>query len=496
MLTRIYTTPGEEIFILNIIKNSLAIDLPKYIILRLAINKSFRLEYKSLDNPLYGRLIPYEGVAKGAEYNMEQVIGDGKSDNKDYTAILRAAFTWRHREENLDFSDDAIFLSAIEKYIHRGLYELYNLYKSKDDFYQFLLDEFGDVFLVNTVQKEIAGEKIDISKFTIYLKSQNIKGQIISSYDALRHDVFKMRFEDIKDYKRIESEVAEYKVKFGLCSDAFTEYANEQMCLNVYFPKPKNLWNKFGANEFEIDIKGYRGKHYLAAYCGRDIKNQPFFFDLKQHLLVAGTSGGGKSKLLHTLIASLALLNKNIKFLLIDPKNGTEFGVYDGASELLWQEVVRDMAQVQDAINSVIEEMKRRYKFLAENGVDKNSDLDNPLDSIVVVIDEVAGAFGQIKTLQDDISLLVQMARAAGIHLVIATQSPNANILKQEFRANFDMRIALKTQNAMGSRIIMDEGGAEKLLGSGDMLVKMDSDITHIFSPLLNPEDIKQILKI
>lgn len=500
MLTRIHTKPGEENFISNVIKNSLAIDLPKYIILRLAINKSFRLEYKRLDNPSYSNFIPYEGVAGGgAEYNMEQVIGDGKSDNKDYTNILRIAFAWRHRDENLNFSDDSIFLSTIEKYIHRGLYELYSLYKSKDDFYQFLLDEFKEQNVQNKPNSQRIGAHIDNNKFEEYLRSQNFKGQIVSLDDALRHDVFKIHFEDMKSYERLEKEVDEYKVKFGLYSDAFTEYAGEQMSLNLYFPKPKELWKKFGLDEFEVDINSYSAKHKLALYCGRDINNQPFFFDLEQHLLVAGTSGSGKSVLLHTLITSLALLNKNVKFILIDPKNGAEFGVYDGAenlSELVDKSIVKDIDQVQNSIDTVIKEMNDRYTILAKNGVSKNGDLEKPLDDIVVVMDEVADAFGQIKTLQDSIVTLAQKARAAGIHLIIATQTPNSEILKQALRANFDMRIALKVQNLKASQIVIDQGGAEKLLGSGDMLVKINGEITHIFSPFLNSENIKQILKI
>ena len=121
MLGKIYTKAGEEIFIQNIIKNALAIDsLPKYVILRLAINKTFRLEYKRLDNPSYANTIPYDGSAKGGEYNMEQVTGDGK--NKDYTDLLRLAFICRHKDEGLDFSDDSVFTSTVDKYIHRGLF--------------------------------------------------------------------------------------------------------------------------------------------------------------------------------------------------------------------------------------------------------------------------------------------------------------------------------------------------------------------------------------
>ena len=138
--------------------------------------------------------------------------------------------------------------------------------------------------------------------------------------------------------------------------------------------------------------------------------------------------------------------------------------------------------------------MQYRYDFFAKQGVSKNSELKEPLSKIVIVFDEVADAFLQIKELQDDIVRIAQKARAADIHLIIATQTPNANILKQELRANIDTRIALKTQNSKGSTIIIDETGAENLLGKGDMLVKIGSDINRIFSPYLDSSDIKTIL--
>lgn len=499
MLGKIYTKAGEENFIANIIKNSLAVDVPKYVILRMAINKSFRLEYKSLDNPCYANFILYDGFSSGGgEYNMSQVTGSGK-ESKDYTDILRTAFMLRHKSENLDFSDDAIFISAIEKYIHRGLYELNNLYKSKDDFYQFLIDEFSVTIEPKILPtEESISERLDEDKIREYFTSAGIKAEILSSDYALRHDAFKIRFKDMKDYARVENEVDDYKVKFGLYSDASTQYAGEQMSLNLYLPRPKSQWKKFDADDFGFDISSYTKSYALPAYCGRNIKNEAFFFDLSQHLLIGGTSGSGKSMLLHTLITSLAMLNQNIRFVLIDPKNGAEFGIYDklrSLSEL--GGVVKDISHTQTVIDAVIKEMDRRYSVLAKEGVSKNAELPTPMPSMVVVFDEVADAFGQIKTLQDSIVILAQKARAADIHLIIATQTPNANIFKQELRANFDLRIALKVQNAKASRIVLDESGAEKLLGAGDMLVKLSgSQPQHIFAPYLSKGDIKRLLEL
>ncbi|MDL0089575.1 FtsK/SpoIIIE domain-containing protein [Campylobacter gastrosuis] len=503
MLGKIYTKPGEEQFIANVIKNSLQIDLPKYVILRLAINKSIRLEYKSLDNPCYSNYIPYDGSISGAEYNMTQVIGEGKG-LKDYTSLLRAFFMFRHKDENLDFSDDSVFTSTIDKYIHRGLYELSNLYKSKDDFYQFLLDEFLNFKSQNFTQESVEANRIDKSRLTQYFKTNAINAEILSINEALRHDVFKIHLASESDFRNLNSKISSFKREFGLYANAmFNERVGEAMSFNLFLPKPPSNWTILGASEFRADLAKNNKKMIIVSYLGRDINNEPFFFDLSEcpHLLIGGASGSGKSVLLHTIITSTAKLNQDAEFIIIDPKGGAEFSVYDGLiklSKIAQNKVTTDILNFENVIGGIIDEMELRYKELAKFGASKNSELTNPFNNIVVIIDEAADAFMNLENMQNSVVLIAQKARAVGIFVILATQTPNSNIFKQELRANFSSRIALKAQNASGSKIIIDETGAENLLGKGDMLAKVPpllSDKILLFSPYLNKESIKELLK-
>lgn len=241
----------------------------------------------------------------------------------------------------------------------------------------------------------------------------------------------------------------------------------------------------------------------IASYLGRNINNEPFFFDLSEcpHLLIGGASGSGKSVLLHTIIISIAKLNQDTEFVIIDPKGGAEFSVYDGLiklSKIAQNKVTTDILNFENVIGGIIDEMELRYKELAKFGASKNSELANPFNNIAVIIDEVADAFMNLENMQSSVVLIAQKARAVGIFVILATQTPNSNIFKQELRANFSSRIALKAQNASGSKIIIDETGAENLLGKGDMLAKVPphlSDKILLFSPYLNKENIKDLLK-
>lgn len=216
-------------------------------------------------------------------------------------------------------------------------------------------------------------------------------------------------------------------------------------------------------------------------------------------LLVSGTTGGGKSVLLNTIITSIAKLNKNVEFILIDPKNGAEFGFYDGTtilSAITGNKVIKDMCEVEQTLNLLIDEMDRRYKILNDNGVSKNSELSTPLNNIVIVIDELVDMFNEVKTAQENIQRLAQKARACGIHVILATQSPNSQVLSQTLRSNIPARIGLKVTTSKQSVVAIDETGAENLLGKGDMFFKPNGgEKVRIIAPFLEKDDIVKFLK-
>jgi S-DNA-T family DNA segregation ATPase FtsK/SpoIIIE len=216
----------------------------------------------------------------------------------------------------------------------------------------------------------------------------------------------------------------------------------------------------------------------LVLALGKDILGAPTVTDLAQipHLLIAGATGSGKSVGLNSMICSI-LLNATpdeVKFIMIDPKM-LELSVYDGIPHLI-APVVTHPKQAAAALHWAVEEMERRYRLLAEHGVRgiegyNQSHPAQRLPYIVVVIDELADLMLVARRdVEDALTRLAQMARAAGLHLLVATQRPSVDVLTGIIKANFPARISFQVSSRTDSRTILDAIGAERLLGKGDML--------------------------
>lgn len=217
----------------------------------------------------------------------------------------------------------------------------------------------------------------------------------------------------------------------------------------------------------------------LAFAIGKDISGAPVIHDIAKmpHVLIAGATGSGKSVCINTLVASILYkaAPTDVKLLMIDPKV-VELNVYNGIPHLL-RPVVTDPKEAAAALNSIVEEMTMRYKLFAENmvrdikGFNKKADRANKMPHIVVIIDELSDLMmTAAKEVEDSICRLAQMARAAGIHLVIATQRPSVDVITGIIKANIPSRMAFAVSSGVDSRTILDSVGAEKLLGKGDML--------------------------
>ena len=215
----------------------------------------------------------------------------------------------------------------------------------------------------------------------------------------------------------------------------------------------------------------------LAMALGKDIGGKPVIADIAKmpHLLIAGSTGSGKSVCVNTLINSILYKASpdEVKFLLIDPKV-VELASYNGIPHLLIP-VVTDPKKAANALNWAVVEMNRRYKLFAENQVKDitsyNEKAEEKLPKIVIIIDELADLMmACANDVEDYICRLAQMARAAGMHLIIATQRPSVDVITGVIKANIPSRIAFAVSSQTDSRTILDLGGAEKLLGKGDML--------------------------
>ena len=230
-----------------------------------------------------------------------------------------------------------------------------------------------------------------------------------------------------------------------------------------------------------------KSKSKLSFAVGKDIAGQPVVADITKmpHLLIAGATGSGKSVCINTLIMSILYKASpdEVKLIMVDPKV-VELSVYNGIPHLLIP-VVTDPKKAAGALNWAVAQMTERYNIFAEYNVrnledynkkiqsmkDENGENPKPLPQIIIIVDELADlmmvASGEV---EDAICRLAQLARAAGIHLIIATQRPSVNVITGLIKANMPSRIAFAVSSGVDSRTILDMNGAERLLGKGDML--------------------------
>ncbi len=258
----------------------------------------------------------------------------------------------------------------------------------------------------------------------------------------------------------------------------------------------------------------------LPVALGKTINNSTYVFDLTKmpHLLMAGATGQGKSVGLNMILNSI-LYKKHpaeVKFVLIDPKK-VEFALYNDIEKHFLaklpdnaQAIINDVTKVKETLNSLTKEMDNRYKLLEKAKVRNIKEYNekfanrelNPnnghryLPYIILVIDEYGDFIMTAgKEVEQPIARLAQMARAVGIHMIIATQRPSVNIITGIIKANFPARIAFRVTSKIDSRTILDQGGAEKLVGKGDMLITRGNDLVRIQCAFISTEEVKRVVE-
>lgn len=238
---------------------------------------------------------------------------------------------------------------------------------------------------------------------------------------------------------------------------------------------------------------------------GKDISGQPVVADIGKmpHVLIAGSTGSGKSVCINTLITSIIYKAKpsEVKLVMIDPKV-VELSVYNGIPHLLIP-VVTDSRKAAGALAWAVQEMENRYQLFATKGVrdlkgyNTTAGEEGTLPQIVIIIDELADLMMvAAKDVEDSICRLAQKARAAGMHLVIATQRPSVDVITGIIKANIPSRIAFAVSSQIDSRTILDSVGAEKLLGKGDMLFYPigSSKPTRVQGAFISDKEVEKIV--
>ncbi len=240
-----------------------------------------------------------------------------------------------------------------------------------------------------------------------------------------------------------------------------------------------------------LETKEFRNSAPMNVGLGKDIPGKPIYCDLAKmpHLLIAGATGSGKSVCVNSILMSILCKAspKDVRMILIDPKV-VELSVYNGIPHLLMP-VVSDMKLATGALKWAVAEMERRYKLFAEKAVRNMEGYNNclevdeePLPLILIIIDELADLMAVAKNeVEVQIGRLAAMARAAGMHMIIATQRPSVDVITGVIKSNVPSRIAFSVASGVDSRTILDSYGAEKLLGRGDML----------YAPLTAPKPVR-----
>ena len=269
---------------------------------------------------------------------------------------------------------------------------------------------------------------------------------------------------------------------------------------------PNTLKSIIGLGSLISDEQYSRSSLPLLVSLGRDISGHSHFANLARmpHLLLAGATGAGKSVTIHAIVTSLLFRNppENLKFIMIDPKR-VELTMYNNIPHLLTP-VITDPKKAILALKWVAKEMERRYDILEKNKVrdidsyHQNAKNEKSMPFIVIIIDELADMMQSYpRELEAAVVRLAQMSRAVGIHLILSTQRPSVNIITGLIKANIPARIALQVASQIDSRTILDTSGAEKLLGSGDMLFLSGemSKPLRIQSAYISEKEVKAVTK-
>lgn len=494
----VYTDNEDELTISQVINSGFGTSRHhKYLVLRLALARSLRLTSPPEDEFDFLR-------NSGSEYSLEQITGKGKNNDEagvlDFDNVIISLLSVYH-EEDL-FADSKRYKRLLQRHIRRGLREIRTSWSPSHDFISFLQEELFakiggktdapfsaeteseqiiealmEIGVVAEIKEKIQGARID--RYNLFLPQ-------VGHFDSLRRGLDKLAF------------------SLGLGSEGvFMQPTAEPKVVGLDIPRKRQFWQTIDASNLFAWAERSKNQSGLPVWLGQDVLGHDFSFDLTDapHLLIAGTTGSGKSITLHALILSLLLGGSlhGVQIALIDPKL-VELSRYQGIPQQYGATVAHLVTDAMHLLQDLILEMEKRNQYFEEIGVSNLTEAiskgSTNLPRIVVIIEELADLFSQSSDIEAPLVRLAQKARSVGIHLVLATQRPDATTFSGLLRSNIPGRIALRVQKSSESRIIIDEAGAEKLLGAGDMLVKIGtSSPVRIHGAYISQDDIKRSIR-
>lgn len=303
-------------------------------------------------------------------------------------------------------------------------------------------------------------------------------------HSGARYDIYRLRLGRYTDLDRHH---------LGLCSELGVQtealhitpcHNGESHAYDLKLLRDEQYWYKLGSKKFSDALESYAEDYTLPVCLGIDEYGVPRFEDLAQapHLLIGGTTGSGKSVFVRTLLRSLFDLNRGLdkmEVAILDPKK-VDYLVFENEEDLWEERIIDNYEEMYQFLADSVSEAENRYLLMKQHGVQKISQLPESVRPRyrIIVIDELANLKKQHDGIEKQLIQLAEKARASGLHLILSTQRPDAQTFDGTLRSNLPSRIALKVQKATESKIILDETGAEQLLGKGDHLVKWNGNPT------------------
>lgn len=466
---------------------------PKYRVLRVALAKSLAIATPPTDE--LDTL-----VGKGSEYSLQQVtgLGNAKDDGAlDYDDAIRALLSVYHNEDL--FSSEARYRKLLQRHIRRGLREIRTSWTRAHSFIHWLREELIFESLAdNNTQLDVQQEQ---GQLEAALKEIGLSAEIKDSKSGIRLNKYALYLANIHHLDLLIKGLSKLSFRLGVPDDSISlEVGAEAGIANLYIPRNPDTWQIVPSQRLREWTLSKRPEK-LPLWLGCTVMGEDFAMDLAEapHILVAGATGSGKTVCLHSMLCSLLLTldRKQVQFALIDPK-GTEFSLYEKLPNLFGEHIGRTVIDADSILNRLVAEMEARNQLFIELGVRNYEEAcaKQPIPRIVAVVEELADLLMQSRELETPLVRLAQKARSAGIHLILATQRPDAATFSGLLRSNIPVRIALRVQKHTESSIILDQKGAEALLGKGDMLVKLTDkpDPIRLHGAKLSDDDIAQAI--
>lgn len=495
----IFTSKADELIIDQVLQYGFSsVKAPKYTVLRLALAKSIRISTEPDES--FDRI-----DEKGSEYTFPVLTGkdyDADIDGiRNFDDAICALLSVYHNEDL--FGNLKRYRTLLQRHIRRGLHELRASWNRSHDFLAYLQEElFSGLEYSSNQEIPDTVEAILIDA----LKEIGVFAEIKNKIQGPRIDRYFLHLPNIQHFDQLKRGLEKLAFRLGLQQEGvFIHSTSEPKVVGMDIPRPRQNWKTIDANYLPKWAEQEKNNSRLAVWLGEDVLGEQFTFDLVDtpHLLIAGTTGSGKSISLHAILLSLLWTQspENLQLALCDPKQ-VELAHYEHIPHLYGKGVVHLVTDVMEMLEQLVNEMERRNQLLREAGVSNITEALQQrklhLPRIVVVIEELADLMMQSRELEAPLVRLAQKARSTGIHLILATQRPDSMTFSGLLRTNIPSRIALRVQKNTESRIILDEMGAEQLLGSGDMLVKIPQVSTsaiRVHGAYIAQDDIKMCLR-